>query len=47
MLFHDINDSTCPGVVKFWEEIKQGKEYKEYKYQTNNQPIHGIGLLIN
>lgn len=47
VMFHDINDSTCPGVVKFWEEIKQNKKYKEYKYQTNNNPIHGIGLLFN
>ena len=47
VMFHDINDSTCPGVVKFWKEIKEGKEYKEFTYQTNNQPIQGIGLLFN
>lgn len=47
VMFHDINDSTCPGVVKFWNEIKEGKEYKEFTYQTNNQPIQGIGILFN
>ena len=47
VMFHDINDSTCPGVVKFWNEIKEGKKYKEFTYQTNNQPIQGIGLLFN
>jgi len=47
VMFHDINDSKCPGVVKFWNEIKEGKKYKEYTYQTNNQQIHGVGLLFN
>lgn len=47
VMFHDINDSTCPGVVKFWNEIKEGKEYKEFTYQTNNQPIQGIGIIFN
>jgi hypothetical protein len=47
VMFHDINDDRCPGVVKFWNEIKQGKKYKEFKYQTNNENVHGIGLLFN
>lgn len=47
VMFHDINDSTCPGVVQFWNEVKQGKKYKEFKYQTNKQPIHGIGIIFN
>ena len=47
VMFHDINDSTCPGVVKFWNEVKEGKKFKEFTYQTNNQPIQGIGLLFN
>jgi hypothetical protein len=46
VMFHDINDSTCPGVVKFWNEVKEGKKYKEFTYQTNNNKIHGIGLLF-
>jgi len=47
VMFHDINDDRCPGVVKFWNEIKEGKKYKEFKYQTNNENVHGIGLLFN
>ena len=47
VMFHDINDSTCPGVVKFWNEVKEGKKHKEFTYQTNNQPIQGIGLVFN
>lgn len=47
VMFHDINDTTCPGVVKFWKEIKEGKKYKEFTYQTNNQGIQGIGIVFN
>jgi hypothetical protein len=47
VMFHDINDDRCPGVVKFWNEIKEGKKYKEFKYQTNNENVHGIGILFN
>ena len=47
VMFHDINDSTCPGVVNFWNEVKENKKYKEFTYQTNNQPIQGIGLVFN
>lgn len=47
VMFHDINDSTCPGVVQFWNEVKEGKKYKEFTYQTNNQRIQGIGILFN
>jgi len=47
VMFHDINDTTCPGVVQFWNEVKVGKKYKEFTYQTNNEGIQGIGLLFN
>lgn len=47
VMFHDINDNRCPGVVKFWKEIKENKKYKEFKYQTNGENVHGIGLLFN
>lgn len=47
VMFHDINDDRCPGVVKFWNEIKEGKVYKEFTYQTDNENVHGIGLLFN
>ena len=47
VMFHDINDNRCPGVVKFWNEIKEGKKYKEFTYQTDGENVHGIGLLFN
>lgn len=47
VMFHDINDDRCPGVVNFWNEIKEGKKYKEFKYQTDGENVHGIGLLFN
>jgi hypothetical protein len=47
VMFHDINDNRCPGVVKFWNEVKKGKKYKEFTYQTDGENVHGIGLLFN
>lgn len=46
VMFHDINEKSCPGVIRFWDEIKKGKKYKEYLYQTEGNPVHGIGLLF-
>jgi len=46
-MFHDINDNRCPGVVKFWNEVKEGKKFKEFLYQTDGENVHGIGLLFN
>lgn len=46
-MFHDINDDTCPGSKKLWNEIKQGKEVKEFLYQTDGKNVHGIGIIIN
>lgn len=47
VMFHDINNRVCPGVEKFWNEVKIGKKYKEYLYQTDNLKVHGIGVLFN
>jgi hypothetical protein len=46
-MFHDIVDLTCLGVVQLWNEIKEGKIYKEYCYQLANKDRQGIGLLFN
>ena len=46
-IFHDINERTCPDVKRFWNEIKPGKEFKEYVYQTEGNPVMGIGLIFN
>ena len=42
-IFHDVNEPTCPGVVKLWNEVKQNKKHTEF-IQTNHQ---GIGVIHN
>ena len=44
ILFHDIQDKYCPGVVRLWGEIKKNKDnYIEFKTQDD---IMGLGLVI-
>jgi len=46
--FHDTVSNACPGVVKFWNEIKyKGKKYFEYhnQYSLVNGSFLGIGLI--
>jgi hypothetical protein len=44
VLFHDIQDKYCPGVVRLWNEIKENKDnYVEFKTEDD---IMGLGLLI-
>lgn len=44
ILFHDIQDKYCPGVVKLWDEIKKNKDNCiEFKTPDN---IMGLGLVI-
>lgn len=48
-VFHDIVSDACPGVVKFWNEIKNnGKQYYEFteQYPEVNGSFLGIGVLI-
>ena len=46
-MFHDINDDTCPGPKQLWNEIKEGRNYKEFTYQTEGKGVHGIGIIFN
>lgn len=46
-MFHDIVQPTYPSLIKYWNELKQGKIYKEYCYQTTGKDVQGIGLLFN
>lgn len=47
VVFHDIKSSVCPGVVKFWDEIKNN--YKNYEYVEQYDSVSGdflgIGLI--
>lgn len=45
-IFHDIFEPTCPGVQKFWEEIKQTKNHVEFIETLGYHGFHqGIGIL--
>ena len=46
-MFHDIVQPTYPDLIKFWNQLKEGKTYKEYCYQTEEKPVQGIGLIFN
>ena len=43
-MFHDIQETGCPDVVKFWEKIK-GKDYIEFLDCTTELPSQGIGII--
>lgn len=47
VVFHDISSSVCPGVVKFWDEIKYKYNYYEFteQYSSVNGNFLGIGLI--
>lgn len=48
LLFHDINNQTCPGVVKFWKEliINKHKNIDYYEFITENCYYFGLGIYI-
>ena len=46
-MFHDIVQPTYPELIQYWNTLKEGKNYKEYLYQTEGLPVQGIGLLFN
>jgi cephalosporin hydroxylase len=48
VVFHDIASGVCPGVVQFWNEIKQRypKHYEFVEqYETVNGNYLGIGII--
>lgn len=47
VVFHDIYSSVCPGVVKFWNEIKNDYKFYEYleQYESVKGNYLGIGLI--
>jgi GT2 family glycosyltransferase len=53
IIFHDIVDSCCPGVQKFWDELKiQEKnnyvfyEFKDQYDKRNRESYMGLGVAI-
>lgn len=47
IVFHDIKSSVCPGVVKFWNEVKGKYPNFEFieQYDSVNGDFLGIGLI--
>lgn len=45
-MIHDIQESSCPEVVAFWETVK-GKKPVTFLDYTSNQPSQGIGIIHN
>jgi cephalosporin hydroxylase len=53
-VFHDIINAECPGVVKFWNELKKGDEYNFFEFTEQyddvwdrmKQKYLGIGVAI-
>lgn len=45
--FHDITNDNCPGVVQFWNEIKN--DYKHFEFTSQYESVDGnflgIGLI--
>ena len=43
IMFHNIVDKYCPGVVRFWGEIK--RDHKDYKEITDCKDLMGFGII--
>ncbi len=41
IIFHDINSAACPGIMKLWNEIKQGRKNWEFI----SSKTCGIGVI--
>lgn len=47
VMFHDIANQVCPGVVTFWDEIKSKYPHHEFveQYDSVNGNFLGIGVI--
>lgn len=50
IVFHDIVNCKCPGVVQLWNELKRSPEYEAHEfidqYNSVSQKYLGIGVLV-
>lgn len=54
IVFHDVVNNNSPGTVKFWNEIKENKNYYSYEFIEQYEEIYahtgkkflGLGLII-
>ncbi len=45
---HDIQETTCPDVIEFWNHLKQSKKkFAEFTDCTSELPTQGIGIIHN
>jgi len=46
-MFHDIQETTCPDIIKFWEGMKsvKGVVAMEFLDNPSDVPLHGIGVI--
>ena len=42
--FHDIDEPVCPGVVKYWNEVKKSEPCNVIEFKSET-PSQGIGVL--
>jgi hypothetical protein len=53
-VFHDIINDVCPGVIQFWNELKNEENYNFYEFteqyedvwNNTHQKFLGIGVAI-
>ena len=49
-MVHDIQETTCPGVIEFWENLKKDNPKAfivEFLDHDAPVPLQGIGIIIN
>jgi len=46
-MLHDIQETTCPEVVEFWNKLKAKKKVAEFLDHTSDVPLHGVGIIHN
>jgi hypothetical protein len=46
-MLHDINSVACPGVARFWNEIKDNYKHREFieGYASVRDNYLGIGII--
>lgn len=45
-MIHDIQETTCPDIIKFWATVKTEKSI-EFLDHTSPVPLQGIGIIHN
>ncbi len=46
-LIHDIQESSCPDIIAFWNKLKVKKKTVEFLDYSGKEPSQGIGIIHN